>query len=163
MAPPVDLRRGARGHTLLELTLVAVLLSILGVLVMRGSKPMVASALALRDRSLSTNELRLAIESILDDLGDADDAEKQGNKLRIERSEEYLSALGLWSGSKDDGVEYDRSGTDLVREDLQADTEVVVARDVTRFNVRKVGSTLRVLIGTGSGSGERTLTLYWTY
>lgn len=157
-------RRGEHGHTMVELTVVGLIMAILATVSMQAASPMALSSLKLRDRNLSSTELRMAMLSICQDLGGAEGAKAPGGRLEIEREEAVLKALGLYSGGKDQGVEYSITDGDLHRNDKEADTDVIVARGLTSFvAVRIPTGGVRIVIVSGSDMSERTVELRWTY
>ena len=161
--PPRFLPRHA-GHTLVELLVVGVIMSIISIVVMKGSAPMAWSSLHLRNRNLSSNELRMAVESLLQDLGGAERLKIQSGLLHIEREAAVLQALGLYSGSKDLGVEYRLDEGSLWRQDLEAGSDLVVARDLEAWAVARIpGVGIRVTAVAGVDDAERTVELTWSY
>jgi len=149
---------------MLELLVVGLIMSVLSVLVMQFARPMVHTVLTLRDRAYSTNELRMLTQSMLQDVGGAEKVKALASVFHIEREDQVLVALGLWSGSKDKGVDYSLTGTDVHRVDREANTDTIVAQRIVAFDVqRQQGLGVTATITTGTDTSERTVELAWSY
>jgi hypothetical protein len=149
---------------MVELLVVSVIMAIVAMIVMQGSSPMAASTLRLRDRSYSSNELRLLSESILKDAGGSWRMRAVGGDMRLDRYDDVLVGLGLYSGGPDAGLVYSLVGTDLHRADNEAGTDVIVARMIQGFDVRRVnGVGIVSTITSGVDDAERSIDLIWSY
>jgi prepilin-type N-terminal cleavage/methylation domain-containing protein len=156
--------RAGRGFTLLELLVGVTVSSIVITLAMLAWKPMSRSTLLLRDRARDTTELRLAVESLLQDLGGAETALPTSNpdELHIVREQPVAELAGAWSGGFDAGILYVLSGTRLSRQDVALGTSVVVAGGLRDFEIERVaGSETHVTLRVGEGLGERRVELVW--
>ena len=157
-------RRRQTGTSLMELLVVAMLLSFMAVAVMKIGPEMFGSTSKLTARARTINELRAAAEMILQDMGGAEDVSWMNNeRLSITREEGLATWLGAWvPGPGDAGVQYELEEHGLVRTDLALGTTLVVAREIDVFTVDKTGNA-RVTIGLGAGEdpGEHSLTLIW--
>jgi len=157
-------RTRARGFTLVELLVGVTLSSIIVTIAMLGARPMGRSTLMLRDRARDTTELRLAVESLLQDLGGADTAlpTMQPEELHLMREQAVAELAGAWSGGSDAGILYSLSDGDLRRQDVALGTEVLVASGLTTFEVERVaGSETHVTLSVGEGLGQRQVELVW--
>ena len=158
------MRTRARGFTLVELLVGVTLSSIIVTIAMLGARPMGRSTLMLRDRARDTTELRLAVESLLQDLGGADTAlpTMQPEELHLMREQAVAELAGAWSGGSDAGILYSLSDGDLRRQDVALGTEVLVASGLTTFEVERVaGSETHVTLSVGEGLGQRQVELVW--
>jgi prepilin-type N-terminal cleavage/methylation domain-containing protein len=161
---PRPLARSAAGFTLLELLVGVVVSSIIVMLAMMAWKPMSSSTLLLRDRARDTTELRLAVESMLQDLGGADTAlpTLQPEELHIVREQAVAELAGAWSSGADAGIVYSLSEGDLERHDVALGSSVIVASGLETFDVERVaGSETHVTLRVGEGLGERQVELVW--
>ena len=153
-----------RGFTLVELLVGVTLSSIVITIALLGARPMSRSTLGLRDRARDTTELRLAVESLLQDLGGADTAlpTMQPEELHVVREQAVAELAGAWSGGADAGILYALSDGDLRRQDVALGTEVLVASGLTTFEVERVaGSETHVTLSVGEGLGQRQVELVW--
>ena len=156
--------RTPRGFTLVELLVGVTLSSIVITIAMLGARPMGRSTLMLRDRARDTTELRLAVESLLQDLGGAGTALPtiQPDELHVVREQAVAELAGAWSGGADAGILYTLSDGDLRRQDVALGTEVLVASGLTTFEVERVaGSETHVTLSVGEGLGQRQVELVW--
>ena len=156
--------RSRSGFTLLELLVGVTLSSIVIMLAMLAWKPMSRTTLQLRDRARDTTELRLAVESLLADLGGADTAlpTSEPGELHLVREQAVAELAGAWSGGGDAGILYTLSGSDLQRQDAALGTAVIVASGLVDFEVERVaGSETHVTLSVGEGLGERRVELVW--
>ena len=158
------LRRAAAGFTLLELLIGVTISSIIITLAMLAWKPMSSSTLLLRDRARDTTELRLAVETMLQDLGGADTAlpTSEPDELHIVREQAVAELAGAWSGAGDEGILYALSDGQLERRDVALGTSMVVASGLETFEVERVaGIETHVTLSVGEGLGERQVELVW--
>jgi len=152
------------GFTLLELLIGVTVSSILITISMLAWKPMSRSTLLLRDRALDTTELRLAVESMLQDLGGADTAlpTSEPDELHIVREQAVAELAGAWSAGADEGILYALSNGRLERRDVALGTSVTVASGLETFEVERVaGTETHVTLSVGEGLGERQVELVW--
>jgi len=152
------------GFTLLELLVGVTVSSIVLTLAMLAWKPMSRSTLLLRDRARDTTELRLAVESLLADLGGADTAlpTSEPEELHIVREQPVAELAGAWSAGADEGILYSLSSGRLQRRDVALGTEVIVASGLVAFDVERVaGSETHLTLRVGEGLGERQVELVW--
>jgi prepilin-type N-terminal cleavage/methylation domain-containing protein len=157
-------RRPASGFTLLELLIGVTVSSIIVTLAMLAWKPMSRSTLLLRDRARDTTELRLAVETMLQDLGGADSAlpTSDPDELHIVREQAVAELAGAWSGGADEGILYALSDGHLERRDVALGTSLIVAGGLKTFEVERVaGTETHVTLSVGEGLGERQVELVW--
>lgn len=163
MSAPVP-HRGEQGHSLLEVLVASMLLAMISIAVMRVGPELASGTSKLTARARTVGELRSAVESILQDMGGADDVNWMNqDRLEIIREEEYAEWLGAWvPGPGDAGIQYELETEGLVRTDLALGSAVVVAREIDVFTVDKVGnSRVTITLGSGEGLAERSLQLIW--
>ena len=154
--------RAADGHTLLELLVATVISTILVIIALQASKPASHAALSLRDRARADTELRLAAGALLADLGGAQTAlPAAGGGLEIVRVPDLAQRIGAFSGGDDDGIVWSLDAGRLSRWDHELDTDLVLADDLTGFDVTRQGSETHILLGVGTGADARTLELVW--
>ncbi len=150
MRPASRFPRARAGLTLVELLVGVTLSSILMTIAMQGWRWSQGSTLALRDRSQVVSELRVAFESLLQDLGGAETALPSGDNLTITREQAVAEVQGAWSAGTDDGIVYSLDGENLVREDLELGSIVVVAKGIDEFAVSRAGGMTHIVITAGN-------------
>ena len=152
----------ARGFTLVEVLVVVTLSSVLVIAAMRGWRPIQQNTLHLRDRARIAAELRLATDWLLADLGAAETVtEPFDDELHIARSRARAILLGTWNGLWDPGVTYVLSGDDLIRTDDDSGAQLIVASNVTLFEIDDPGDGLHVALEAGGGLELRRIELVW--
>ena len=153
--------RGRRGFTLVELMVTVTLSSIVMTLALRAWRPMSHATLELRDRARAAAELRLAVDSLLQDMGGADTVVvTAGGELQIVREQAVAEVLGAWDDG-DLGILYSLVGDSLLREDLALGTSVVVATRLDDFVPDDSGPDVDITLSVGSELSYREVTLTW--
>lgn len=155
--------RAARGFTLLELLIGVTVSSIIVMLAMMAWKPMSRATLLLRDRARDVTEMRLAVESLVQDLGGADTAlpTSEEGELHIVREQPVAELAGAWNGVADPGILYTLSGGSLARQDVSSGDTVLLAAGLREFEVERVADQTHVRLAVGEGLGERRVELVW--
>ena len=96
-----------RGYTLLEVTVTAVLIGIVAITITGASRFFQPEILALRERSRTTTELKMAVEYLRLDFAGAESANATGtNTLLIKRRQAVAEVEGGWDSGEDSGIEY---------------------------------------------------------
>ena len=144
------------GLTLLELLVVSVLMIGLTTMTAQMWRHFSAAAADIAGRTVAAQELRLALESLSDDLGSVVWATPtMTDGLRICRK-----APG---GQADVIVEYSLSSQRLVRNDLSVGVGVPIAGNVSGFVASDVtSSVLRVVVSVTAKDLTREATLFWS-
>ena len=156
--------RREQGHSLLEVLVASMLLAMISIAVMRVGPELTSGTAKLTARARTVGELRIAVESILQDMGGAADVSWMNNdRLEIIREEELAVWLGAWvPGPGDAGIQYELETEGLVRTDLALGSAVVVAREIDVFTVTETGNArVTITLGSGEGLAERSLQLIW--
>ncbi|MFT7461860.1 MAG: hypothetical protein ACI9EF_000194 [Pseudohongiellaceae bacterium] len=157
-------KRREQGHSLLELLVASMMLAIISITIMRLGPGVYSGTSKLTARARSVGELRCAVESMLQDMGGADEVSWMNqDRLEITREQELAEWLGAWvQGPGDAGIQYELGDDGLVRTDLALGTSILVAREIDVFTVDEVGnSQVIVTLGSGEGLAERSLQLIW--
>ena len=119
------------------------------------------ATLELRDRARAAAELRLAVDSLLQDMGGADTVVvTAGGELQIVREQAVAEVLGAWDDG-DLGILYSLVGDSLLREDLALGTSVVVATRLDDFVPDDSGPDVDITLSVGSELSYREVTLTW--
>ncbi len=154
--------RSARaGHTLVELVVVVTLLSIGGMLAVRGTIPFYGALDAMKSRADSAQELLLAREFLRADLSAAvSAAPTKSGSLRIVREGAAARRLGLAVGAADPGVTYWLANGQLLRADALLGESLVIADGMAGFTVTQpaAGET-RIQVQGGRGKDVHSVTL----
>jgi len=157
-------RRSAHsGHTLVEMTVVVAMMSIVAMIIARGSAPFYGMVSQLHDRAETAQELLLAREFIRADLSGADTAmPSNSGSLKVIREDDVLLKYGLKSGDPDLGIEYTFKDGKLYREDHNFKETMVVANNITGFTTTRVNnSETRIQIQDGIKNDVHHITLVW--
>ena len=146
----------AKGFTLMELTVVSGLAIGLAMMTAQMWRYFTVQAADLSQRCDAAQELKLAMQSVANDMGSVVTATPTAsNGLRI-----TCLALG---GQSNVTVEYWLSGQLLKRKDVATGVSVTIATKVSGFTATDVTSSLlRVTIYTTAGTITRQATLYWS-
>lgn len=153
------------GHTLVELMVVTVLMTMLTFMVAQVWRPIAASTSSLRDRAVASTEVGLAVEFLRKDFGGASTAKDiTETRLFIKREFEVADRMkSLATGDEDPGVEYHLEEGGLMRHDFLLNEKVQIAHDLTTFEVRRAPSgDLNIKLGSGEGKNAHQLTLIWS-
>ena len=138
---------GSRGFTIVELLIVSTLSAILLVITLGAFRMQQGSTLALRSRAAVAADLRLATESLLQDLAAAESVTTQpGGRLFIQREEALATLLGSWTGTQDQGVRYYRRGRDFLRQDVATNANVKLT-ELEDFVLSSEADGLHVTLG----------------
>jgi hypothetical protein len=156
-------RRRNAGLSLAELLISATLSCVIVVLAAQAWRPAGASILALRERAASVGELRLAVETLEQDLGAAVEClPTQDGDLAITRESAVAELEGGMQGGVDAGILYTFRDGDLVRHDVAPGREQLVASNFKRFQITDLGGgQTEILLSAGEGLGERKVKLRW--
>jgi hypothetical protein len=160
---PRRVHRRDAGLSLAELLISATLSCVIVVLAAQAWRPAGESILALRDRAAAVAELRIAVETLAQDLGAATDASPTvDGDLRVFREPAVAELEGGMSGGTDAGIVYTFHDGTLVRRDVAPGRVELVAAHLSLFEVIDLGGgETRIRIGAGHGLGERKVTLTW--
>jgi type II secretory pathway pseudopilin PulG len=158
--PEVNMRKtpGERpaGFTLLELLVVSVLMIGLAMMTAQMWRHFSAQAADIAGRTVAAQELRLALESLSDDLGSvvwATPTPTYGLQIR-------RKAPG---GQGNVTVEYSLSSGRLVRNDLSVGVGVPIANNVSGFVASDVtSSVLQITVCVTTKNVTREATLFWS-
>jgi type II secretory pathway component PulJ len=152
------------GHTLLELTIVATILSLLLTMVARAQRPFSEMVLQLQDRSVSASELHLAADFLARDLGAAAEVVRRADDALLIRREPVMAArLGLGEEDRDPGILYRFRDGQLLRRDLQLGGTFAVATGLTGLDVGLMRhGEMRIKISDGVGDDLHEVTLVWS-
>ncbi|HEX5011197.1 MAG TPA: prepilin-type N-terminal cleavage/methylation domain-containing protein [Planctomycetota bacterium] len=154
--------RAQSGVTLVELLVASILGSFLLIMAMMAWRPASAEALSVRDRARSGAELRLAVEALLQDLGGADSAlPGPDGELVIKRLQPLAERLGAWSAGDDDGIEWWLQDGKLHRQDLELNTDVILAAGLTGLLVTRDAGETHIRLEAGAGDDARSVELAW--
>ena len=154
--------RGQSGVTLVELLVASILGSFLMIMAMSAWKPASAEVLSVRDRARSGAEMRLAVEALLQDLGGAESAlPGPDGQLVIKRLQPLAERLGAWSAGDDDGIEWSLQDGALHRQDLELNTDVILAAGLTGLVVLDDAGETHIRLAVGTGDEARALELAW--
>jgi prepilin-type N-terminal cleavage/methylation domain-containing protein len=160
---PQDLRRpmptmgrqSAKGFTLLELLVVTVLSVGLAMMTAQMWRHFGAQAADLTARTTAAQELKLALESLSDDMGGVAWAETTpGGGLRVCRET---------PGQGYEIIAYAARNGQLVRGNSSAGTVVPIAGNVSGFSAHYVTPTLvQIKVAVTAGTLTRKATLFWS-
>ena len=144
------------GFTLLELLVVSILLVGLTTMTAQLWQHFSAQAADIAGRAVAAQELKLALESLSDDLGSVVWATPTAtNGLQICRK--------VPGGQSNVIVEYSLSSQRLIRKDLSVGVGVPVADNVSGFVASDVtSSVLRVVVSVTAKDLTREATLFWS-
>ncbi len=155
-------RASERGHTLIELTVVATLLGIFGVVFGLAGRYMSGQTVQLRLRARVASELRMALEFLRQDFARADTVVPEKGRLRIVREDPITDLEDPKAWAPGTHVEYVEDEGRLVRIELDPPRKTVVARLISGFKVDQPdGFATHVTILAGEGLLERNVTLVW--
>jgi hypothetical protein len=151
------------GLTLAELVISATVSCLVVVLAAQAWKPASESIVALQDSAITASELRMAVESLMQDLGAATSATPSaGGGLLILREETVAELEGGSTGAGDAGIQYTFADGQLTRHDVASGRERVVASHLRLFELTDLGSgSTQIQVGGGTGLGDRKVTLVW--
>jgi hypothetical protein len=154
---------GNAGLTLAELLISATVSCLVVVLAAQAWKPASESILALQDRAITVSEMRMAVESLMQDFGAATSATAGvDGSLLILREETVAELEGGSTGAGDAGIQYTLADGQLTRHDVASGRERVVASHLRLFELTDLGSgSIEIKIGGGSGLGDRKVSLVW--
>ena len=144
------------GFTLLELLVVSVLMIGLATMTAQMWQHFSAGAADIAGRTVAAQELRLALESLSDDMGSVVWATPtMTDGLRICRKDPDSQADVI--------VEYSLSSRRLVRNDLSVGVGVPIADNVSGFVASDVtSSVLRITVCVTAKNVTREATLFWS-
>lgn len=151
------------GFSLVELLLVAILLSIVTILALRAFGPVAGNTRALRAQAAAVGELRCATEMMLADFGGAASVRKaSASSFLLKREQAVAEVQGAWSPVDGDlGITYSLDGSDLRRTDAALGTSVLVARSLSRFEIDRAGAVTSILMEADDGQDTPSVTLLW--
>ena len=154
----------AKGFTLGELLVVSLLMMALTLVIAQTWRYLAVDITDLRARARLSQELRIAVESISEDMGAVVGATPMGSDgvLLCRDSGQTPNGLPDW-GPPDIVVQYYLSDGKLIRADQAAGTEIVIAGDVAGFTVEDLtGSLLRMILEVQYKGVARQVTLMWS-
>ncbi|MDJ0522913.1 MAG: hypothetical protein QNJ90_12665 [Planctomycetota bacterium] len=155
--------RSERGHTLLELTVAATLVAVLGVVFGMAGRFTSGETLRTRQRARAAGELHAVVEHLRQDLARAAVLEIEGSgalTITPERPIDGLEHNRDWSAA--DGLEYSLAEGKLYRTVLPHRESSVVAVGIEEFELTQPdGETTYVRIAAGEGLLRRQVTLVW--
>ncbi len=156
-------RASERGHTLIELMVVATLLGVLGIVFGLAGRYMSGETVRRRLRARVASELRMAVEFLREDLARAAKVgPRDGGGLLIYREAPVDGLENPKSWVADEPLEYVNKGGRLYRLDPGSLQALVVARHVSTFKAEMPdGLQTRLHIGVGEDQQERSVTLIW--
>ena len=156
-------RAQERGHTLIELMVVATLLGVLGIVFGLAGRYMSGETVRRRLRARVASELRMAVEFLREDLARAAKVSpRDGGGLLIFREAPIDGVEDPAAWVADDPVEYVAKDGRLYRLDPAGLQATVVARHVSTFEAEQPdGLQTRLHIGMGEELQERNVTLIW--
>lgn len=152
-----------RGHTLLELTVAATLVGVVGIVFGLAGRYTSGETMRLRQRARASGELHAVVEHFRQDLARSIGIKYDGaGRLYIlpERPITSLESSKAWPDSA--MVEYALDGERLVRTQHPDDVSTVVALGIKAFELNQGDSyELRIHIAAGEGTLRREVTLVW--
>ena len=152
----------AHGHTLLEHAVAAAVFAVVGTTAAGGWKAAHGSSADLAHRARALTEMRLAVESLRNDTAAAVTLEVlPPDALHIVREPAAAALVGVGLDDTDPGILYAWDFDVLVRRDLALGSRSLVATGLTRFGTSVAGRDGVILLTSGLGTGERTVTLRW--
>ena len=154
----------AKGFTFVELLLVSILMTGVTVLIAQTWRYLAVDILDLRARARLSQELRIAAESISQDMGAVVAATPVGGDsvLLCQDSGPTPNGLADWA-DPDIVVQYYLSGGKLIRANQSAGTEIVIAGDVSSFTVENLaGSLVRMILEVQRRGVTRQVTFLWS-
>ena len=154
----------AAGFTLAELLLVSVLMMGVSVVTAQTWRYLAVDIIDLRTRARLSQELRIAVESVSQDMGSVVGATPvDGNSILLcQDSGTTPDGQADW-GSPDIVVQYYVADRKLIRKDQSTATEIVIAGDVSSFTVENLtGTVVRMIIEVQRGDVTRKATFIWS-
>ena len=156
--------RRAAGFTLAELLLASVLMMGVSVVIAQTWRYLAVDIIDLRTRVRLSQELRIAFESISQDMGAVVGATPVGgdSMLLCQDSGKTPNGQADW-GEPDIVVQYYISDGKLIRNDQSTGTEIVIASDVSNFTVENLtDSVLLMIVEVQRGGVTRKATFIWS-
>jgi len=162
MTHPPSHRAG--GFTLGELLVVSMLMTGLTVAIAQTWRYLAVDIVDLRTRARLSQELRIAVESLAEDMGAVVGAAPMGGDgvLLCRDSGQTPNGLADW-GAPDIVVQYYLSDGKLIRADQSTGAEIVIAGDVSSFTIEDLpGSLLRMILEVRRRGLSRQVTFMWS-
>ncbi|MCE5277736.1 MAG: type II secretion system protein [Planctomycetaceae bacterium] len=153
-SPRQSLRRASGGFTLLELMVVATLMTMVTAISAQFWRYFSVQLTDAADRTTAAQELQFAIESLRQDLGMVRHVTTPGQtRMRI-----YTGPAG-----DEDEIEYSLEAGRLIRTDVAAAASVPMAGGVSQFLVQHLTeSSVRITLVVTRGGVTRRATMIWS-
>jgi len=156
-------RNLAGGFTLMELLIVAVLMTGLSVIIGQMWRSFAVDMTELAARARLAQELRLGVETLSEDLGSTVGVMPLRDRLLLCRDGGAFDGQADWEQAEDRLVEYRLSEGQLVRTDLLTGNRLVACNFVSGFDATWTGAgAIRVVLAVKRAGLERQVTLHWS-